>query len=182
MTVIIEGPDGGGKTTLKDKLLTDIPHLHQVPRHSESLQGPVEDMKKRVEYELWDDEGQICKHCLFDRHALISEPIYGPTCRGKVFDGMANEDWFITSWSLLTTLKPIIIFCLPNLATVRYNIVRNPKEQMAGVIGNIEAIYYGYLFLYYRLIAEGHRAYKWDYTDIAAPQRYSLMKMAIEDK
>lgn len=136
--IIVEGPDGAGKSTLVERLQLDtgLP-LHE--RASDSLTGPVSDLWGWVCRDLgsWDTQPLA----LYDRHPMISEYVYGPITRGKLPMGFIGA----SSRKMLQQLQQqaLVIFCLPAPYEVITN-VRGAGGQMSGVVDNIRAIYHTY--------------------------------------
>ena len=68
MNVILEGPDGGGKSTLAAKLGKTIGARVQVgngpPRNASEIEGRMRDYNAMLDV-------------IFDRHPCVSQPIYG---------------------------------------------------------------------------------------------------------
>ncbi len=74
MNIVLEGPDGGGKSTLAT-LLSEITGMPVAPG-----EGPPKapgEIVARI-FRLQELDGVI-----FDRHPIVSESIYGPIIRGK---------------------------------------------------------------------------------------------------
>lgn len=128
--IIIEGPDNSGKSTLGAQLSRDldIPLLHSVRpdphwnehaclRHSRDQLAP--------------------KNAILDRVYAISEPIYGPICRGKSSLGMNAEPAILD----LMNRNHLIIYCRPHDQVILRNAGR---EQMEGVLENHQAIIQAY--------------------------------------
>lgn len=68
MNIVIEGPDGSGKSTLVQHLLNHVPFTLQEGAGPEKYPGEIIERAQRyLEME----------HTLFDRHPIISQPIYG---------------------------------------------------------------------------------------------------------
>lgn len=67
MNVIIEGPDGSGKTTLAHMLIQHVPWVCIPSSGPEKYPGEIIERAHRY----LDIEG-----CILDRHPLISDPIY----------------------------------------------------------------------------------------------------------
>lgn len=146
--IIVEGPDGAGKTRLVERL-EDRFAVERRPRAvRSSLEGPVDDLCRWVfEDTKWHHTriyaGQPVEYdwiSIYDRHPLISEPIYGPLVRGKLPDEWSYT-WMNESIRALEPISPLIIFCMPPLEQVLANIKTNPDEQMPGVYANMERIY-----------------------------------------
>lgn len=68
MNIIIEGPDGSGKTTLAKTLLEYVPWSYVEP--AGPPKSPGEMISRTMRYFRY-------KHKIIDRHPCISEPIYG---------------------------------------------------------------------------------------------------------
>lgn len=159
MPIIIEGPDGAGKTTLIQRLQKEFPTLTLVSRHV-NHQGPTTDLKLWVEQ---DHPSQLRDFPrIYDRHPLISEPIYGPILRGNLAEGFNDLDWFMEQWAWLTGASPIFIFCLPPLEVVQSRLSSTP--QMPGVDNSIGLIYWSYHALAARMAVEQWSTLIYDYT------------------
>lgn len=102
--IIIEGMDNTGKTTLLQELhqALEIPWVKSPgPEHLSGLSK--DEWFRWVEASISPD--QCCY--LFDRHPLISEPIYGKILRGfDVFEGTYFKEGFKLA-------NPLIIYCRP---------------------------------------------------------------------
>lgn len=147
--MIVEGPDGAGKTTLISELLKfqstpSIPDplftLHE--RACSSTGGPVADLSAWVT----EDMHTIGHHApsIYDRHPIISEPIYGPLTRGYVKGRFKIHGWTSVMAGRLQA-RTFTVFCMPSLATVQENI--HKADQMHGVTENILDIYMEYQYL-----------------------------------
>lgn len=142
--VIVEGPDGAGKTTFIDNLAQRRPELAIHKRASTSLGGPVADLAQWVVRDVNTMPAQV--KSIYDRHPIISEPIYAnirtvnPGLRGvwttKAFAPQMKMR--MSSWALL-------VVCLPPLAIVTNNI--RQSEQLAGVDENIGTLWHAYSML-----------------------------------
>lgn len=137
--IILEGPDGGGKTTLLARI-TKAMGIKQGPRASSSVDGPVSDLCSWVDSDLrsWGQHGLM----VYDRYPLISEPIYGPICRGKV-PHLMTTSWMHSKTALMCSMS-LVIWCLPHLETVKKNVQDTGEGQMSGVSENIEALWSSY--------------------------------------
>lgn len=124
--IIIEGADNSGKSTLGARLSKDlgVPLLHSVRPDPHSNEHAC----------LRHSRDQLMpKHAILDRVYAISEPIYGPICRGKSSLGNRGEDAMLD----LMNRNHLIIYCRPHTATILRNAGR---DQMEGVIENHQKI------------------------------------------
>lgn len=140
--IILEGPDGAGKTTLRGRLSEDlnIPVAPKFVKSSGAGSGTSDlfDAGYDDVVTMLDNQPMI-----YDRHPLISEYIYGPIIRG----GMPPD--FLTTRARaifqMFASQVHVIWCLPPLQVVHDNVMRPAGEgvpdQMAGVMVNIEAIW-----------------------------------------
>jgi len=155
--IIVEGPDGSGKTTLI-KLLKDELNIPVAPRVVSKETKAMTNLQDWVDNNL--DEG--FQKVIFDRYRLISEPIYGPILRKGQSEGFDSLMWLGPRLKRFYELEPIIIYCLPHLFTVVKNIGRDHDNDV--VRPHIQAIYTAYVAkaaMDYAL-APG-RVHVWDY-------------------
>lgn len=136
--IIVEGPDGGGKTTLIRQLQEAYPDLPVAPRVVSKQTEAMVDMQEWVNRNL--SEGP--QWMLFDRHRLISEFIYGPILRKQQASGFSDPVWVWHSLRRFERLRPILIYCLPPLETVMENVIGD--EDNARVWDHIMGIYTAY--------------------------------------
>lgn len=146
--IIVEGPDGAGKTTfiktlrqyLGDFTVDGEPPLH--PRFSHSLRGP--DLGNLANL-VTDDTYRMPRtpRMVYDRHPLISEYIYGPLCRGGVPDVFRVNSWR-TNMTEIVAASAVVVLCLPPVANVMKAVLQPGDGQMPGVIDNIGKIWHAY--------------------------------------
>lgn len=169
--LIVEGPDGSGKTRLVNRLSERL----EVPiasKNSTSEGGPVQDLCDWVERDLdgraftfASGEGRWLS--IHDRYPLFSEPIYGPIVRGKLPDGW-NREWY-TKWiHKFRLFEPFLVVCLPPLATVLKNCLDDDTPQMPGVRDRIEAIYWMYYthHVHWTFFGYSFPVVVWDYVAV----------------
>jgi hypothetical protein len=173
--IILEGPDGAGKTRLAQRLSGDLGLLIQ-PKVVDSTTQAMVDLKLWVEQDL----RQGLKARLYDRHRLISEPIYGPVVRGRMEPGFHDLRWLTTQQWMFELLRPLVIFCLPHIEVVRHNVEDDPENTT--VAGQIDLIYW----LYHNAASRwpsGHRLV-WDYTQdeptIPGGSAYDILKNNVQ--
>ena len=136
--IIVEGPDGSGKTTLVNWLKEEL-QLEVSPRVVSKETRALIDLQTWVDNNL--ELGLVPR--IFDRHRLISEPIYGPILRDDAEPGFDSLSWLGPRMARFYNLKPLIIYCLPSMAEVMKNL-RNDPDNIA-VIDRAERIYRSYV-------------------------------------
>lgn len=157
--IIVEGPDGAGKTTLIEQLKERY-GLEVAPRVVTKGAEAMVDLKVWVEENL--DQG--FQYLIFDRHRLISEYIYGPLLRKEQQPGFTDLIW---SWRMLDRLyndvNPLIIYCLPSLEVVKANVSGDPENEV--IAEHIEAMYAAYVHrIALDQIHRPRHTIIWDYT------------------
>jgi len=151
--VIVEGPDGSGKSTL-------IQHLHTtlgLPLHekaSTSTGGPVDYLGKWVDADMKTlhalVKGGRGKQFIYDRHPIISEPIYARLVRHQPAQYPFEVAEFVSGISEVIYDSCVVVWCLPDLDTVSRNVYANAKDQMPGVTFNIAKVHQAYMTAYFR--------------------------------
>ena len=134
--IIIEGPDGSGKTTLFNYLLDRDFTFQPHKRASTSVGGPVSDLEQWVVDDMVNLSTAMPS--VYDRHPLISEPIYGPTCRGRAKPPFGDMSWVFVQQEALAK-EALVIFCCPPLTVVRENV--RVEQQMPGVAANLAELF-----------------------------------------
>ena len=137
--IIIEGIDGGGKSTLLKTLQKQYPELPVSPRVVGKDTHALVDLRVWVEASL----AQGFQEKFFDRYRLVSEFIYGPILRGVPEPGFSDFRWVKGALMSFYELNPIIIYCIPPLETVKANLEGDPDN--TAVVEHIPAIYSAYL-------------------------------------
>jgi len=162
--IIVEGPDGAGKTTLIQKLLSIVPEYWGVPwelapRVVSKDTSALVDLKEWTENNL--DQG--FQRRIFDRHRLLSDPIYR-IALGKPFDPeLYSSFWLTKAWNtFLNSVEPYIIYCLPPLEVIKANL-EGDLENIA-VINHVDQIYMGYVSQLALLTSLYDYIYTYDYT------------------
>lgn len=155
--IIIEGPDGGGKTTLI-RQLQERYGLSVAPRVVSKDTEPMVDLVAWVEENL----NNGFQHAIFDRHRLISEPIYGPILRQKQQPGFDNLIQLAYWTKRFYAIEPLIIYCLPPLEVVRANVTGDPDNTK--VADKIDQIYAAYCHRISIEWAARAPVQVWDYT------------------
>lgn len=157
MSIIVEGPDGGGKTTLISKI-SEVFHLDPEPRVVDQQTRAMTNLKVWVEEDNKRPEGWI----LYDRHRLISECIYGPIMRPQGRDGFTNYSWLADQLGIFYSRQPFIIYCLPPAEEVKRNVYGDSNN--GAVMPYIDVIYDAYVV---RAAIDRYHTptHHWDYTN-----------------
>jgi hypothetical protein len=137
--IIVEGPDGGGKSRLVRRLADSL-QMGVAEKVVGSDTNPLTDLAAWTE----DNVHLGFQHRIFDRHRLISEPIYGPATRSKQDPKFCDLGWVNEMMWAFYQCRPIIIYCIPALETVRENVYREDTDNVA-VASRINAIYAAYV-------------------------------------
>lgn len=137
--IIIEGPDGSGKTTLIRQIQEQYPDLQVAPRVVSKQTEAMVDMQEWVNINL----SLGVQYTLFDRYRLISEFIYGPILRKEQQPGFTSMTWAWHSLRRFQQLRPLIIYCMPPLEVVMQNIAGDPDNDR--VWDHIMQIYTAYV-------------------------------------
>lgn len=130
--LVIEGPDGSGKTTLANKLCTDLGLEYRRPPQSvlSSTQGPMSD--ELITW--WQDEIEMppeyrMNGC-YDRTFCISEVIYRPA-QQKL--SRCSAEGMVKLTQRFSRVVNGIVFCLPTLGQMLRNIHLDGRDSLAGV-------------------------------------------------
>lgn len=155
--IIVEGPDGAGKTTLIEKLK----ERYNLPVHERfcTSEGPVDNLFHTIFEDLltWDKQPLS----IFDRHSLMSEYVYSLCIPDRVIDKQFLGSVAATMLRRLA-YQSLVILCMPPFEHITANIHQN--KQMEGVTDNLYAIYqtYGLLNTFWPVQT---RIINYDYTD-----------------
>lgn len=152
--IVLEGPDGAGKTRLALQL-SGLLELPIGPKAASSTGGPVKNLRDWVDDDLAHWPMMPCQ--IRDRYPLISEAIYGPTMRHMLPQGFSGN-WLRRQTSLFRR-QAFVIFCMPPLPTVLANFDVEP--QLDGVADALHGIYWGYDVMASQWPSH---AYTYDYT------------------
>ena len=141
--IVVEGMDGTGKSNLIEALmhshLNKRFQLHE--RASTSVGGPVSNLDRWTD----DDINSMAMQpsSIYDRHPLISEPIYGPICRGFMPGMFKNARW-LDSRQRLMRYYCLIIWCTPPWHEVERNVLGTEGQHMPGVATHARTLYDAY--------------------------------------
>lgn len=123
--IVVEGPDGAGKTTLISRLSDEL-SLEVAPR------VVSKDAEAMVDLKSWTEQNVRggFQPRIFDRHRLISEPIYGPVLRDAPEPGFDDPHWFQSMMTEFYLADPIVIYCLPPWQVVWNNIIKGDDNKI----------------------------------------------------
>lgn len=143
MIYLIEGPDGSGKTTLAQQLITER-NATVLPRNCTSRGGPF--TERMADYFQWTSMAlprlaELEELYILDRHPVVSELIYGPLLRGTASLG-DNPAAFYKAFATLR-FHTTLILCMPPKASVMANVLAS-DDQMDGVVESTEKLYQAY--------------------------------------
>lgn len=131
--VIIEGPDGGGKTTLALKFAEDFGLVYSRPPRKllSSTLGPQEGL-----FEWWWDEMEKpLRHtacCVYDRCTAISDPIYSAVMKRHP---IAPHRYMIELTQRIQERlkKGWLIFCIPDPSEVYRTLSKESSLHLYGL-------------------------------------------------
>lgn len=174
--IIVEGPDGAGKTTLINKLVkgTGLPVAPRVVS---------KDAEAMTDLVAWTEENvkKGWQNVIFDRHRLISEPIYGPVLRPEFEPKFDDQGWLHSMYhEFYMGVRPLVIYCLPSFDVVWENVKDDPSNRVVGQRQQLRAIYGAYLN---RAMVEqlfNPSTFLYDYTDSSAPMLDSYFVSTIK--
>jgi hypothetical protein len=138
--IIVEGPDGAGKTTLIGRLCQDLGLIKRGKFVKSNGDGSgTNDLfgDAYVDVVNQPDMGMM----IYDRHPMISEYVYGPIVRGNLPPDFCTPQAHATL--RLMAKQVLVVWCLPPLNAVKDNVM-DDGEQMNGVQKNIDAIHQMY--------------------------------------
>lgn len=131
MIVIVEGPDGAGKTSLAKRLAAD----HGLFYHHEG--APPKGVDPLYHYgSILDHARGIPSGIVFDRFAL-GERVYGPILRGK--DSLGEDGWRVFR-RLLWASGAHTILCLPSFQTC-YRSWASGRPELFNDLGQFQQTY-----------------------------------------
>jgi hypothetical protein len=170
MMIIVEGPDGAGKSYLVKQLSHDL----VIPQHERAVRdrlGPHDPEGTSLWQWAYHDVTTWAAQpmSLYDRHPLVSEYIYGPIVRGQSAPGFNHPS--AHGLRRLMEQRCLLVLCLPPHDTYVENLRK--EEQMEGVDEHALQLY----GLYEALISSwGGWRVVYDYTEL--PSQYEHVRMS----
>jgi len=147
--IIVEGCDGSGKTGLIG-VLAEYFDLARHPRASDSMTGPVKNLRGWVDRDLdhLDELELDSGHptYIYDRHPLISEPIYANYrwVNQGMAEGFGDENWMRSVTKDMGSMSILIICCPPYEEVERVLQTQGREAHMPGVFENRYSIWTRY--------------------------------------
>ena len=160
--LILEGPDGGGKTTL-GKQLQGYVYTRPPEVLLSSTSGPSAGLAEWWESQVWSPVSST-DHLVYDRTTFISDPIYAPIWNRKLIRSAATVAHYLHVLKNRGNVR--IIFCLPPLATILENNAKD-KEPLKGTNKlKLELLWNLYWLRAFEMRESWgvHRIATWDYT------------------
>ena len=150
--IVILGVDNSGKTTLAENL-TKLLNEVGVVKSVHSLGNVELDFQRKfMESEL--SPSKVIDFKIFDRFPVIEERIYGNILRGgSRYTVEDEEDFWLSKIDLF-------IYCDPGLKSIKN---WKGRDQMDGVIDNINSLYKEYKKLYKELTSRGYNIKIYNY-------------------
>jgi hypothetical protein len=166
MCVIIEGPDGSGKSTLIEKLaeLSGYPTRHKggPPKSNEEAMQRMEDLYN-------EDYGKICDRCV-----VISEPIYGHILRRHSHVTPRN---FKEGIERLRQQNWAFVFCIAEHDPDTGHKDWKPSDHMSAIEANLPAIRLMYRNTLNEMLLMGATVYIYDWQQGGTPEEvYMFLK------
>jgi len=118
MIIILEGPDGSGKTTLAKKLVaqTGYAYIHKsYPKTQEEMENMFQEYK-----ELLDQQDNL----IIDR-SWFSEMVYGPILRSRSYITMEQA---LILEQAVAARGGLIIYCTGNIDNLWYNCLSRGED------------------------------------------------------
>lgn len=155
--LIVEGPDGAGKSSLAEKL-SEALGWEIAPKAVGGDTKSLTDVQKYVDDAL--DKG--FHDLIYDRFALYSAPIYSAfQRRTEPQKGFGDFRWLATAYARMRDVAPIVVLALPPFETVWQNCQRDEdNKRLFPNRGYLASVYY----LYFNLAARNPAMFTYDYT------------------
>ena len=162
--IILEGPDGSGKSTLGNMLLEDgiITKLILSPGRTRK-NVPLLDQTMRY-MKLYSRDPRTA----IDRY-LFSEMVYGPILREK---SKFSKTQYMTLFQELMLKKTTIIFCLPGVDNLKFK-----EDESPLVVSKINEVYNSYSAFYTSVRSMYKRIHLYNWKE---PDSYDNLVSTIE--
>lgn len=140
--IIIEGPDGAGKTTLVNRLAESLDL--KVGKRGTADRDRLYEVTVQDTFRALQGAVQGYPPILWDR-LYYSELVYHPYTTGTCAFS-ARQQVYIEH--MIDAMNVPVVLCMPPEKVVIENVLRDDRHEMKNVKDNIKAIYHGYEVLY----------------------------------
>lgn len=137
--IILEGPDGAGKSTLAAQIERDWGITREPRVVSAGAETQVDDLARWT----WDQLEMGFGFRLYDRFSLISSPQYTMLENRTMAGPLMDYHFLRDCHARLRQIDPVIIWCLPPLEVVKENLARE-DDSGRSLIDHIETLYLTY--------------------------------------
>lgn len=172
MLVILEGMDNTGKTTLAAKLhealdfpITKPPSYNKVFKQGAKAQDACFFWNEQI-FKETKRGNQPCYSYIFDRHQLISTPVYEPVLFKQ--NHLIMHSQFGRLCYQFADNMPLIVYCRPPDEKI---LDFGEREQMTGVREQGIALLNRYEVVMAQLVQSGFDVLKYDYTKAGATEK-----------
>jgi thymidylate kinase len=153
MFVVIEGPDGSGKSTLIENLRGDQTKAYFVILRASRY--PPDGRGYPYVYAARELARDFIYPVICDRFHPISESVYAPVLRG-------GDEWNLRTILFDLETVDLIVYCRPPAKTIHEGVKQN--KQLAGVVEKTDDLIDRYDRLMDHLMREGHKVLTYDWT------------------
>lgn len=155
--IVVEGPDGAGKSSLAAKLSESL----GVEIAEKAVSGEARAMVSIVKYVEGSMEAGF-RRVIYDRHALISSPIYTAALRkSEPNEGFGDFRWLAMTYDRWRQIAPLVIVCLPPFEHAWKNC---QKDEFNAALFPTREVLFAVYSLYFNLAARNPSILLYDYT------------------
>jgi len=141
--IVVEGPDGSGKTTLAKWIADEYDLDYRRAPTLSSTTGPDEEAATWFESQLSGDTGE---GGVYDRVFVVSELLYQLATPGRQL--MRSETQMTDSLMRFMNQVKLLIFCLPPWPVAKQNLYDHGRLQLKGVDENqLRKIHWAYEYI-----------------------------------
>ena len=152
--IIVDGVDNTGKTTLAQELA----EKYDLPLRKST--GPQKDNPEIVKEFIYSTlERDLQDEVIYDRHALITEKVYGPVLRGKNVLEEIEDSYYLLY--MFKQTRPLIIYTV--LPAEEIKATFEERDQLEGVYENVDELYRRFNKLAGQLRSAGFQVIKYNY-------------------
>lgn len=137
--IIVEGPDGAGKSTL-------VTHLEErlgITREPRAVSAGAEKLKPIGQY-ISDEMDRGFGLRIYDRFALISSPMYLSLPNPTFSEELLDLVWLEDAHRRFRKINPVIILCLPPFEVVKANLEKDAEGHYTTLSDHWQTVYWSY--------------------------------------